>query len=93
VDGWVRSMSLPCFSNITNFIAVTEPFIVPGIYEEYIGKSSIEVVDEWTLSQAMGSDLATRMEQHYKTFIVCRFFVGITCPLSALFRPNVILQI
>ena len=51
---------------------VTEPFIVPALYEEYIGKvAGIDVVDEWTLSLAMGSDLATRMEQHYKTFIVC----------------------
>jgi len=81
------------FPNITDFIAVTEPFIVPGIYEEYIGRASIEVVDEWTLSQAMGSDLATKMEQHYKTFIVCRLLLGITSPLYALSRPNVILQI
>lgn len=53
---------------------VTEPFVVPALYEEYVGKSSIDVVDEWTLSQAMGADLATKMENHYKTFIVSLFY-------------------
>ena len=50
---------------------MTEPFIVPALYEEYTGNTTgAAVVDEWTLSLAMGSDLARRMEQHYKTFIV-----------------------
>lgn len=58
-------------SIILTLLTVTEPFIVPALYEAYIGKvAGIDVVDEWTLSLAMGSDLATRMEQHYKTFIV-----------------------
>jgi hypothetical protein len=51
-------------------LAVTEPFVVPALYEAYVGNGTITVVDEWTLSQAMGSNLAARMEQHYKTFIV-----------------------
>lgn len=55
-----------------NYDLVTEPFIVPALYEKYINNSAgITVVDEWTLSQAMGSNLATEMENHYKTFIVC----------------------
>ena len=51
---------------------MTEPFICPSLYEKYINSSSIPVVDEWTLSIAMGSNLATEMEQHYSTFIVSR---------------------
>lgn len=49
---------------------VTEPFISPALFEEYVNSSSFAVVDEWTLSLAMGADLATKMENHYKTFIV-----------------------
>ncbi|KAJ3511582.1 hypothetical protein NLJ89_g4016 [Agrocybe chaxingu] len=56
---------------------VTEPFIVPALYEEYVGKSSIEVLDEWTLSIAMGADLSKRMEEHYKTFITEKDFAEI----------------
>jgi len=57
-------------SALTQFLLVTEPFIVPALFEEYVNKSNIDVVDEWTLSLAMGTDLATKMETHYKTFIV-----------------------
>ncbi|KAG6919223.1 hypothetical protein DXG01_008018 [Tephrocybe rancida] len=50
-------------------ITVTEPFICPALYEKYINSSTITVVDEWTLSIAMGSNLAKEMEEHYATFI------------------------
>ncbi len=49
---------------------VTEPFIVPSLYEKYANGSGGTAVDEYTLSQNMGSDLASVMEDHYKTFIV-----------------------
>jgi glucan 1,3-beta-glucosidase len=49
---------------------LTEPFIVPALYEKYVNTSSIAIVDEWTLSIAMGTNLASEMEEHYKTFIV-----------------------
>jgi hypothetical protein len=49
---------------------VTEPFICPALYEKYVNKSSTPVVDEWTLSVAMGGNLAQEMEEHYNTFIV-----------------------
>jgi len=50
---------------------VTEPFISPALYEKYVNQSSeLPVVDEWTLSVAMGGNLAQEMERHYKTFIV-----------------------
>lgn len=53
------------------FVAVTEPFIAPSLYEKYVNNSQkIVVVDEWTLSLAMGSNLTSEMENHYKTFIV-----------------------
>ena len=51
-------------------ITVTEPFICPSLYEKYVNSSNITVVDEWTLSQAMGANLATEMEEHYQTFVV-----------------------
>ncbi|WVQ73642.1 hypothetical protein IAR50_003222 [Cryptococcus sp. DSM 104548] len=47
---------------------VTEPFIVPALYERY-QNSTPKAQDEYTLSQAMGDNLATEMEEHYKTFI------------------------
>ncbi|ODN81033.1 hypothetical protein L202_03131 [Cryptococcus amylolentus CBS 6039] len=47
---------------------VTEPFIVPGLYERY-QNTTPKAIDEYTLSQAMGDNLATEMEEHYKTFI------------------------
>jgi glucan 1,3-beta-glucosidase len=35
------------------------------------------VVDEWTLSIAMGANLATEMEEHYATFITEQDFADI----------------
>ena len=53
---------------------VTEPFICPALYEKYVtNDKGITVLDEWTLSQAMGDKLAEEMENHYKTFIVDPF--------------------
>jgi glucan 1,3-beta-glucosidase len=63
-------MTTKSSSALINFFPVTEPFISPALFEEYINNSNIAVVDEWTLSLAMGKDLATKMEAHYKTFIV-----------------------
>ncbi|KAJ3822386.1 glycoside hydrolase family 5 protein [Lentinula raphanica] len=57
---------------------VTEPFIVPSLYEKYVNNSqNITVQDEWTLSLAMGSNLASEMENHYKTFITEQDFAEI----------------
>ncbi|KAJ7696686.1 glycoside hydrolase superfamily [Mycena rosella] len=49
---------------------LTEPFVTPALYGKYVDASSIPIVDEWTLSIAMGASLATEMEEHYKTFIL-----------------------
>jgi len=58
------------FELIILVVVVMEPFIVPSLYEKYVNSSqNIAVVDEWTLSLAMGSDSASEMENHYKTFI------------------------
>lgn len=56
---------------------VTEPFIVPSLYEKYANGSGGTAVDEYTLSQNMGSDLASVMEDHYKTFITEQDFMDI----------------
>lgn len=51
-------------------------FIVPGLYEQY-QNTTIKAIDEYTLSQAMGDDLAEKMEEHYRTFIVrCHFDIA-----------------
>ncbi|TFK27597.1 glycoside hydrolase [Coprinopsis marcescibilis] len=57
---------------------VTEPFICPSLYEKYLDNDrGITVVDEWTLSLAMGDNLPEEMEVHYKTFITERDFADI----------------
>ena len=54
---------------------LVEPFIVPELFEPFSTGNggqgtSAAVNDEWTLSVALGANLATTMEQHYRTFIV-----------------------
>lgn len=78
--GWLGE-DLEVFTWTTEFYepsisTVTEPFICPSLYEKYINSSSVAVVDEWTLSQAMGSNLASEMENHYATFIVSPRFIS-----------------
>ncbi|KAJ8481292.1 hypothetical protein ONZ45_g15358 [Pleurotus djamor] len=48
---------------------VTEPFIVPELFEKYNAIAGVPVRDEWDLSIAMGDNLAQEMEHHYSTFI------------------------
>ncbi len=51
----------------------TEPFIVPGLYEKYAtGPNNQTAIDEFTLSQNMGSNLTAAMTEHYETFITER---------------------
>ena len=53
---------------------VLEPFIVPSLFQKY-QNTSIQAIDEWTLSQAMAADtsssggLSNQLEEHYNTFI------------------------
>ncbi|TXT13576.1 hypothetical protein VHUM_00943 [Vanrija humicola] len=55
---------------------VTEPFIVPALYEKYQNVTP-NAFDEYTLSQCMGENLAVEMEQHYATFITEQDFAEI----------------
>ncbi|KAL1410922.1 hypothetical protein Q8F55_001865 [Vanrija albida] len=55
---------------------VTEPFIVPALYEKYQNVTP-NAFDEYTLAQAMGDNLAVEMEQHYATFITEQDFAEI----------------
>lgn len=48
---------------------VTEPFIVPGLYEAFPNGTAGTSVDEYTLSQNMGDQLERAMTEHYETFI------------------------
>ncbi|KAH9819631.1 family 5 glycoside hydrolase [Melampsora americana] len=58
---------------------VLEPFITPYLFEKFNDPNVVNptVVDEWTLSQALGSQLATTLEDHYKTFITEKDFADI----------------
>ncbi|WVR06874.1 hypothetical protein IAU60_003910 [Kwoniella sp. DSM 27419] len=53
---------------------VTEPFIVPGLYEKYATVNGQTAIDEYTLSQNMGDNLTAAMTEHYETFITERDF-------------------
>jgi len=75
-EEWVWGTDIARGVNLGGWL-VTEPFISPSLYEKYINSSSIPIVDEWTLSQAMGSNLATEMEDHYATFITENDFADI----------------
>lgn len=56
---------------------VLEPFITPALFEpfnagagNYASNPTPTVIDEWTLSVALGTNLQSTIEEHYKTFIV-----------------------
>lgn len=60
---------------------VLEPFITPYLFEPYndhdpTGQTPT-VVDEWTLSVALGDKLASTLEEHYRTFITEEDFIQI----------------
>jgi hypothetical protein len=57
---------------------VTEPFIVPALYQKYsnltYGNGSFEITDEWKLVTQMKADGSIGdLENHYDTFIVSSF--------------------
>ncbi|KAF9493559.1 glycoside hydrolase family 5 protein [Pleurotus eryngii] len=56
---------------------VTEPFIVPALYEKYATVGGFAVIDEWMLCVAMGNNVAKELENHYATFITERDFAEI----------------
>ncbi|KAK3049955.1 hypothetical protein LTR09_008875 [Extremus antarcticus] len=53
--------------NIGGWLSI-EPFITPSLFSEY--STSDGVVDEWTLSETLGStNLRTTLEQHYSSWV------------------------
>ncbi|WWC91478.1 uncharacterized protein L201_006424 [Kwoniella dendrophila CBS 6074] len=76
LEDWVWGTHIARGVNLGGWL-VTEPFIVPGLYEQY-QTSTPQAVDEYTLSQAMGKDLAAKMEEHYRTFITEEDFAAIS---------------
>ncbi|GMK54507.1 hypothetical protein CspeluHIS016_0110930 [Cutaneotrichosporon spelunceum] len=74
-EEWVWGKDIVRGVNLGGWL-VTEPFIVPALYEKYNGATP-KAVDEYTLSQAMGANLAAEMEEHYKTFITEKDFADI----------------
>lgn len=75
-EDWVWGVHTVRGVNLGGWL-VTEPFIVPSLYEKYLGKTDVEIWDEWTLCVAMGGDFATELENHYKTFITEQDFAEI----------------
>ncbi|KIY69876.1 glycoside hydrolase family 5 protein [Cylindrobasidium torrendii FP15055 ss-10] len=75
-EEWVWGQDIVRGVNIGGWL-VTEPFICPDLYERWINKTDIAVVDEWTLALAMGDKLAEEMERHYSTFITEEDFAQI----------------
>lgn len=60
--------------NLGGWLSI-EPFITPSLFDTY--SSAARVVDEWTLSQQLGSSAATTIEKHYATFITEQDFAEI----------------
>jgi glucan 1,3-beta-glucosidase len=57
---------------------VTEPFIVPALYQKYSSltypNGSFMIIDEWKLVEQMKADGSiSELENHYNTFIVSSF--------------------
>ncbi|KAF8651973.1 hypothetical protein AX16_004616 [Volvariella volvacea WC 439] len=75
-EEWDWSANIARGVNLGGWL-VTEPFICPELYERYINQNATPILDEWSLSVAMGENLATEMEEHYKTFITERDFADI----------------
>ncbi|KAI5479242.1 glycoside hydrolase family 61 protein [Pseudohyphozyma bogoriensis] len=79
-DEWDYNNNLIYGVNIGGWLVV-EPFIVPGLFEPFNSPADIDfeatVIDEYTLSQALGSNLSTTLENHYKTFITEKDFAEI----------------
>ena len=60
--------------NLGGWLSI-EPWITPSLFNAY--SSTDNVVDEWTLSQKLGSSAAAKLEKHYATFIREDDFVDI----------------
>ncbi|KAF4974341.1 hypothetical protein FZEAL_8739 [Fusarium zealandicum] len=52
-----------------------EPFITPSFFDKY--DSDDGIVDEWTLTEKLGSDAGKTMEKHYASFVTEQTFKDI----------------
>lgn len=60
--------------NLGGWLSI-EPFITPSLFNVY--SSQAGVIDEWTLSQQLGTTAAATIEKHYATFITEQDFADI----------------
>ncbi|KDE06629.1 hypothetical protein MVLG_03124 [Microbotryum lychnidis-dioicae p1A1 Lamole] len=80
-EPWDYSTTLINGVNLGGWL-VTEPFIVPALYEPFNAASDSRTatnraIDEWTLSEALGTSLTSVMTNHYETFITEQDFAEI----------------
>ncbi|KAK4047108.1 hypothetical protein OIO90_006310 [Microbotryomycetes sp. JL221] len=66
--------------NVGGWLTI-EPFIAPQLFEPFNpqgdGNYDATVIDEWTLCEALGSNLSTVLTNHYETFITEKDFAEI----------------
>jgi glucan 1,3-beta-glucosidase len=60
--------------NLGGWLSI-EPFITPSLFSKW--SATDNVVDEWTLSAKLGTNLAATIEPHYSTFITKADFAAI----------------
>ncbi|KAJ5919447.1 Exo-beta-1-3-glucanase [Penicillium verhagenii] len=60
--------------NIGGWLSI-EPWIVPSLFNSY--SSDAGIIDEWTLSEQLGSSAAATIEKHYATFYTEQDFAEI----------------
>jgi len=61
--------------NVGGWLSI-EPFITPSLFEKFSSRNT--VIDEWTLTSALGSDQAkSTLEEHYSSFINAQSFADI----------------
>ncbi|RAL17414.1 putative exo-beta-1,3-glucanase [Aspergillus homomorphus CBS 101889] len=60
--------------NLGGWLSI-EPFIVPSLFNSYTTADGI--IDEWTLSERLGSDANSTIEKHYATFTTEQDFIDI----------------
>ncbi|GAA6035435.1 hypothetical protein JCM8097_000253 [Rhodosporidiobolus ruineniae] len=80
-ETWDYSKHLISGVNLGGWL-VLEPFIVPGMFEPFNSNDNSpnatnNAIDEWTLSEQLGSNLTAAMTEHYETWITEKDFAEI----------------
>ncbi|SCV67335.1 BQ2448_5981 [Microbotryum intermedium] len=78
---WDYSVNLINGVNLGGWLTI-EPFIVPSLFEPYNSASNLpnatnNAIDEWHLSEMLGSNLSSVITNHYATFITEQDFAEI----------------